>query len=129
MPERSHDWINQATYDLKAAKDNRDSGNYEWSCFISQQASEKALKALYQVFGGEAWGHSVEKLLIGLEDFITIDDNLVSHAKRLDRLYIISRYPDGLTFGTPHDHFLKEDADAAINSAEVLLRFSQDILA
>jgi len=129
MPERSQDWIEQARHDLKAAEENCMAGNYEWACFISQQAAEKALKALYQFFGGEAWGHSDEKLLTGLQDFLEITNELLNHAKRLDRLYIISRYPDGLTYGTPHDHFTKEDAHAAISSARTIFRFSQDILA
>ncbi|QXO93505.1 HEPN domain-containing protein [Methanospirillum purgamenti] len=129
MPERSHDWIVQAKYDLKAAVDNCMAGNYEWACFISQQAAEKSIKSLYQYFGGDAWGHSAEKLLIGLIDSIDIDGGLLSHAKRLDRLYIISRYPDGLTYGTPHEHFTREDAHAAISSAGNIIRFCQDILA
>lgn len=129
MPERSHDWMDQAVFDLKAAEDNCAAGNYEWTCFISQQAAEKAMKALYQFLGGEAWGHSVEKLMAGLDDSLEISHELLYHAKRLDRLYIISRYPDGLTYGTPHEHFTREDAEAAISSAGTILRFSQNILA
>ena len=60
IPERSKDWIKQAQYDLKAADDNFQASNFEWTCFISQQAAEKSLKAGYHFFGGEAWGHSVE---------------------------------------------------------------------
>jgi HEPN domain-containing protein len=58
-----------------------------------------------------------------------ISRELLSDAKRLDRFYIISRYPDGLTYGTPHDHFTSEDAHAAIRSAGDIIRFCQDILA
>ncbi len=129
MLERSQDWIEQAIFDLKAAVDNCKAGHYEWACFISQQAAEKSINAVYQYYGGEAWGHSVEKLFMGLTDSLEITPEVFSDAKRLDRLYIISRYPDGLTFGTPHEHFTKEDAYAAISSAENILRFCQDILA
>ena len=38
-------------------------GFYEWACFISQQAAEKAAKAVLQRWGAEAWGHSVVRLL------------------------------------------------------------------
>ena len=129
MPERSQDWIEQAKFDLKAAIDNCKAGNYEWACFISEQAAEKSIKALYQFYGGDAWGHSAEKLFIGLTDSVEISRELLADAKRLDRLYIISRYPDGLTYGTPHEHFTKEDAHAAISSAGNIFRFCQDILA
>jgi HEPN domain-containing protein len=58
-------------------------GNYDWACFISQQAAEKALKALSLFLGGEAWGHSDEKHLIGLKDFLEVTNELLNHAKRL----------------------------------------------
>lgn len=42
-------WLKQAEADLKAARDNLEDANYEWSCFQAQQSAEKALKAfLYE---------------------------------------------------------------------------------
>ncbi len=51
MPERSADGMRQARRDLAMAKQARESGFYEWSCFIAQQAAEKAVKAVYQSKG------------------------------------------------------------------------------
>jgi len=51
MAERSADWIKQAIRDLESAKAQKLDGFYEWTCFISQQASEKALKAVLQRMG------------------------------------------------------------------------------
>lgn len=31
-------WFSQAKFDLKAANDSMNSGNYEWACFQAQQA-------------------------------------------------------------------------------------------
>ena len=45
MASRYKDWLEQAKWDLKAAKDSLKAENYEWSCFQSQQAAEKSLKA------------------------------------------------------------------------------------
>lgn len=43
---------------------------FEWACFASHQAAEKALRALYQAAGEEAWGHSVFALLENLKQVV-----------------------------------------------------------
>ena len=63
MVERSADWMKQAERDLENAKYELKGGFYEWSCFLCQQAAEKAVKAIYQKLGAEAFGHSVAGLL------------------------------------------------------------------
>lgn len=57
MPERSTDWIKQAERDIESARAQMKDEFFEWSCFIAQQGAEKAVKAVYQKIGGEAWGH------------------------------------------------------------------------
>jgi len=61
--DRSRDWFDQAVGDLEHAKADLERGFYDWACFSSQQAAEKALKAVFQRMGAEAWGHSVADLL------------------------------------------------------------------
>ncbi|MEM3486555.1 MAG: HEPN domain-containing protein, partial [Candidatus Methanomethyliaceae archaeon] len=61
--ERSQDWMDQAEGDLVHAQNDAEHGFYDWSCFSAQQAAEKAVKAVFQRLGGEAWGHSVADLL------------------------------------------------------------------
>ena len=61
--ERSADWMEQAQGDLAHARHDLEQGLYDWACFSSQQAAEKAAKAALQRIGGEAWGHSVADLL------------------------------------------------------------------
>jgi hypothetical protein len=61
VPRRIDDWMRQADKDLKHARTSLAAGDYEWACFASQQAAEKALKALYQSLGGESFGHSILK--------------------------------------------------------------------
>ncbi|WP_291998923.1 HEPN domain-containing protein [Caldivirga sp.] len=46
----------QALRDLEAARGSLNNGYYEWSCFQSQQAAEKSLKALLHGLGLGAWG-------------------------------------------------------------------------
>ena len=59
MPRRVEDWLRQAERDLNHARHALDDGDYEWACFASQQAAEKALKGLVQHLGGNAFGHSI----------------------------------------------------------------------
>ena len=48
MVERSADWLRQARRDLENAEYELEGGFYEWACFLSQQAAEKAVKAVFQ---------------------------------------------------------------------------------
>ena len=130
MAERSADWIKQAKRDLEMAKNARESGFYEWACFIAQQSAEKGVKAVYQAKGGSAIGHGIGFLLRGLKaERVVVPEGTLKAAKKLDGHYIPSRYPDGMAEGTPGDHFDKEDADDAIRSAGEILRFCEDLLA
>ena len=58
--------MKQAVRDLENAKHELAGRYYEWSCFIAQQAAEKAVKAVFQKLGAEAFGHSVTGLLENL---------------------------------------------------------------
>ena len=68
----------QAGRDLSHARHSLEGGDFEWACFASHQASEKALKAVYQSLGGEARGHDLDGLLLGLGDRARIPENVVS---------------------------------------------------
>lgn len=129
MPERSLDWLRQARRDLESAVWEAKGGFYDWACFAAQQAAEKALKALYQRLGGEVRGHSVFKLLQGLEDKIFIPPELKEIARKLDRYYIPTRYPNGWPEGIPAEYYTEEDSREAITGARKILRFCEDFLA
>jgi HEPN domain-containing protein len=43
VPRRIDDWLRQADKDLKHAKTSLSARDYEWACFASQQAAEKAI--------------------------------------------------------------------------------------
>ncbi|HOW34728.1 MAG TPA: HEPN domain-containing protein [Methanoregulaceae archaeon] len=129
MPERSTDWMEQATRDLQMAAHAATSGFPEWACFIAQQAAEKAIKAVYQKKGGVAWGHSVADLLQGLPVDCQVPAALLKLARNLDRWYIQARYPDGFPQGKPGDYVDREDAGDAISSAGRILQFCEGLLA
>ena len=109
-------WYKQAKVDLKAAKDSRETENYEWACFQCQQAAEKALRALWYFFEKDPWGHSVLNLLKTFPGDISLSDR-IADAQLLDKLYIPTRYPNGLPDLAPFEVFGRSDADGAIDAA------------
>lgn len=128
MAERSSDWLRQGWRDLASARVQRNAGYYEWACFISQQASEKGLKAVFQKLGGDAWGHSIVDLLRTLRERVEVPGRIQDSAVDLDRYYIPSRYPNGWAAGSPADYFTDEDAKAAIGHSEAILWFCEGVL-
>jgi HEPN domain-containing protein len=129
MVERAKDWLAQADRDLDNAQYNSQGEYYEWACFVAQQAAEKALKAIYQSRGGEAWGHSLVSLVRGLAEKLELPADLLQHARDLDRYYIAARYPNGWAEGAPKDMYSERDAAHAIACAQAILRFSHGLLA
>jgi HEPN domain-containing protein len=128
MGTRHEDWMRQAHRDLEQARHSREGGLYEWSCFAAQQAAEKAVKALYQHLGADAWGHAVSALLQGLPASCRASEDLIDRAKELDKHYIPSRYTDAYPAGAPMDYYTEAEACRAIENAEQILTFCEDHL-
>src|SRR5437868_6750359 len=113
MAERAQDWFRQAEADLRLARTARDAGHYEWAAFASQQAAEKAIKALFQHLHLEAWGHVLSALLEHLPNESIATTELMDRAKELDKHYIPTRYPNGFERGAPVDYYTQREADRA----------------
>jgi len=116
-------WLKQSEADINAAEGSLKNNNYEWACFQSQQAAEKALKSLYFYYAADPWGHSVVKLI---NDFPKKKireeiDELLNKARELDKLYIPTRYPNGLPELTPSEVYTEEEAQKAIESSKVII--------
>ncbi len=102
-----HRWLRQAEADLQAAHDSAQSNHFDSACFQSQQAGEKALKALLYLRGvNPRKTHDVLKLLEQAEKFESDLSNLREEAAFLDTLYLPTRYPDELDSDlAPADYF------------------------
>lgn len=124
MALRAADWMRQAEADLELARHATKGGRHEWACFAAQQGAEKAVKAVHLARGQEAWGHSVTELLEALAAQVpALDAALLDRGRALDKLYIPTRYPNGLPAGAPADYFTPSEAERAISDAEVILAF------
>jgi HEPN domain-containing protein len=129
MPERSEDWIKQAVRDLKTAEDIAKSGSFEWSCFVAQQAAEKAVKAVFQKLNAVAWGHSVLDLMKVLSRKTTVTEELLNCARTLDRYYVPTRYPNSFESGSPYEYFTRKDAEDALVCSKRIIEFCKGLLA
>lgn len=123
MPNRATDWLTQGRRDLELARHAATGGFYEWACFAAQQGAEKGVKAVVAALGGEARGHAIVAIATSLTDKAGLSPELLDAARRLDRHYIPTRYPNGFDRGTPRDYFTAADATQAITDADAILGF------
>ncbi|HXE71051.1 MAG TPA: HEPN domain-containing protein [Candidatus Nitrosotenuis sp.] len=116
-------WLTQSRRDLAAARASAAQGFYEWACFQSQQAAEKALKAfLYRQGERPVLGHSILRLL---ERCSALDPSFreIAQVRHLDEVYIPSRYPNGLPDGTPGEFYGADSAEECIRWADSVISF------
>lgn len=123
MPNRAHDWLQQAERDLEQAEDSRRASRHEWACFAAQQGAGKAVKAFVMAAGGEGRGHSITRLLTDLAHRYDVPATLLSASKRLDKHCLPTRYPNGCDAGAPKDYYTAEEARGAIGDAEQIYDF------
>jgi HEPN domain-containing protein len=140
--ERSQDWIDEAEGDLEHAVSDVEGGFYNWACFSAQQSAEKAVKAVFQKMGAEAWGHSVADLLKELSrtqkipptpllqrgGTYQVSDELLDEALELDKAYIPTRYPNAHPSGSPRTRYTKREAERLIEYAERIFKFCSGLL-
>jgi len=115
-------WLRQAMHDLKIAEHNFNDGFYSDACFMSEQASQKALKA-FLFFGGERFVsiHSLVALVVEAEKKDRDFEKLKSPARILDKYYIPTRYPDALPMpAVPFEEYEASDAQEAMDCAKAI---------
>ncbi|MGQ9468150.1 MAG: HEPN domain-containing protein [Anaerolineae bacterium] len=116
-------WFRQAQADLEVAYALRRGGYYAAACFHSQQAAEKAMKALFYSQGSRVvLGHSVRELALQGEKLDPSFANVREAGALLDQFYIPTRYPNGLPPpAIPSQSYTASQADMALEAAEQVL--------
>ena len=127
MPNRARDWLLQAEHDLKHAGHAREVGDHDWACFAAQQAAEKAVNALHQARGQEAWGHSVLRLLSDAP--VAPPEALIEQARSLDTFYVPARYPNGHFSGPAFEYYGPLQSEQALRHAGDIVEFVRQALA
>lgn len=124
-------WIEKAGEDLHSARNNLPDGPYSNACYDSQQAAEKAVKALLIFEGKFVRKHEISDELDGLIQ--TAGEEVSEQLERvMDALLIVepywktARYPAEGRKG-PAD-LDQEDAEEALEKAEFILTKVKKIL-
>ena len=114
--DRSKDWLRQAERGLEQARWSFKGEFHELACFLSQQAAEKAVKAVCQARKREAWGHAISRLLPIMAGDANVPPGIARAARQLDRHYVPARYPNGFDTGVPADYYGAEWLTSAVSS-------------
>ncbi len=93
-----------------------------------RSSAEKAIKAVFQRLGAEAWGHSVADLLKELSSRYTVPEELINGAFELDKAYIPTRYPNAHPSGSPRERYTRGEATRLIHYAEQIIQFCESLL-
>ena len=124
-------WLDDALEDLRVAEDLLRSEHYSASCFHSQQAGEKAVKATLYLNRVEAKGHSILELLESLGTAAGLGlEELYGDARLLDKHYAPPRYPNlHPSVSLPsYKLYSREDSERCINSARKIVNCMKRLL-
>lgn len=128
MANRALDWLQQAQHDLGHARHAGEAGDHDWACFAAQQAAENALQGVFLGLGGEAWGPSLTRLLQDLCQQLPVPEERIQAAQRLDKHYILTRYPNGCDMGAPFHYYTHEEGLQARADAQRIYHFCEQSL-
>jgi HEPN domain-containing protein len=118
----SERWLKQAKIDLENAEWNAKGRFYAQACFLSQQAAEKALKAvLYKLGKRKILTHSTFTLSTECSEHFKEFKEIKELCAALDKHYVLSRYPNSIPDGIPHDIYTEKEASDSISKAKQIL--------
>jgi HEPN domain-containing protein len=120
-------WALQAKDDHRFVNWVKSEGQFfDKGCFIAQQAGEKILKAcLYALGQRRVFGHSLFEMATELSRHDERFASIFPSAKRLDRFYITTRYPNGVPGGSPFQLFEQEDLENALKDLDTVFHMSE----
>lgn len=120
-PHRFKVWLDQANWDIEAAKVSRDNGFYEWTTFQCQQSAEKALKSVLVHAGWQP--PRMHKLAVLYSMCRKANDefrNVFIEYRDLEAFTFLARYPF-LVPGedaSPHNFITLEDAEKCLAQSQ-----------
>lgn len=129
LPEEVLNWLYFADEDYLSAEIMMKEGIYNKVCFLSQQATEKGLKAFLLNQGKEL--KKTHKIVDLLAECVELDPEfrgLEECAIEIDRYYMPTRYPDAMIGSLPEGLPKKEQAESALEIASKVLKFVKDKL-
>jgi HEPN domain-containing protein len=116
-PGRYLVWLEQANFDLQAARNSYEDGFYEWTCFQSQQSLEKCIKSVLVHAGLRAPRIHKLGILMGMcnqanPNFVNVKVDF----RRMESYTFLSRYP----FLIPGQNLSPHEFISATNARECI---------
>jgi HEPN domain-containing protein len=122
-------WFDQGVRDRAAAESNRANGFHEVACFLCQQSAGKLLKAfLYRRGERTVIGHSTLSLAERCREYDERFAGVLDNCRKLDQLYIPTRYPNGLPDKSPGEFFNETSSQEALGSLGPILELVSEVL-
>lgn len=112
-------WLKEAQADLGRSVRALEDGDYALSAFMSHQACEKALKALYLAVAKRLYPktHDLTVLYEGIKEHLRLPEEVVELLTEVSQYYVTARYPNaGLE--TPSESFSRTQAVRALEVAK-----------
>lgn len=129
--ERYRIWLLQSQYDIKASKVSLDNKFYEWSCYQSVQAVEKALKSVIIHAGWRSpKTHKLGVLLSMCNRANNSFREVKFNFRKIEVYTFISRYPfiyPGEN-NAPHDLLTEKDAQTCLDIAASMIGKVEEFL-
>jgi len=123
MREEALKWYQQALEDLLTAEHLFNAHRYYAVAFWSQQAAEKALKALLIFYGKVVRSHDLNEILDIIERELSINVNEIREdANKLTIHYIVSRYPY-VANSIPARIYSRNDADDLLKRVKKVIEW------
>ncbi len=113
-------WLREAAHTLQQAKLVYKNKIYNVTCFLAEQACQKALKAVLYFEGARfITMHSIAELLKEVSKKHPELSRFIAQGGHLDQYYLSSRYPDAVAEpAIPSEIFDDEQAAKALSIAE-----------
>ena len=110
---------------MQVARMDLANGFHSDCCFMSEQISQKVVKAFLMRQGERAvLEHSIRSLVKSASQYDSAFESLLEGAGMLDQYYIPTRYPDALAEpAVPFESYTKEQATKALAIAQQMLEF------
>lgn len=111
-------WYKQAKHDLDMAEKNISIGGYDISAFLSQQAVEKLLKAIFAIENQKiSHSHYIDDLANKLK----MSEDILEHTYDLTPDYTFARYPD-VSDKIPYEEYTEEIAREKVKIAKMIFQ-------
>jgi len=121
-------WLSVAERDLERAKRSLEEGDRGAATFWSQQAAEKALKAVLLATRGDfPKTHSIRRLFQELGSSLGLSEEELEEAYELTQFYYLPRYPD-IVEGVPDEAISERTARRAVAIAERVVKAAREAL-